>query len=182
MRCTILPLWDRFDGIFLVFIHESNFDNASESYKYRRVILFATHPQRMFYEWRKSPITVRQDQTFEVASLITDFQVEVDTEYYQLKKWYEKISTPTQRAHKRARELLSLFDIEMTPKEQENENKAMKQETNLQHGEWDVFFNDISYSNGKTRALLPTALETFHSTSDQNTEDWHNPLELPDQV
>ncbi|KAL9124179.1 MAG: hypothetical protein Q9217_006469 [Psora testacea] len=171
MKCTILPLWDRFNGIFLVLIHESNFDNADERYEYRRVILFAAHPHRMFYEQIGSLVAVRQDQTFEVTSLITDLKVEVDTKYYQLKKWYGKIPTPSQRAHTKARELLSLLDIEKTPKEQKNENKAIEEKVGLQHGEWDIFFNDISYSNRKTRALLSIALEILYLALDQSTKD-----------
>ena len=182
MKCTILPLWDRFNGIFLVLIHESNFENADERYKYRRVIIFAAHPHRMFYEQIGSLVAVRQDQTFEDASLITDLKVEVDTEYYQLKKWYGKIPTPSQRAHTKARELLSLLDIEKTPEEQENEDKAKEEKADPQHGEWDIFFDDISHSNRKTRALLPAALEALYLALDQSAEDWHDPLELPDRV
>ena len=85
----------------------------------------------------------------------------------------------SQSAHTNARELLSLLDIEKIPEEQENKNKAVRKNINLQHGEWGIFFIETSYSNREARALLPTVLETFYSAPNQSTEDWHDPSELP---
>lgn len=88
MRCSLLPLWGPYSGVFLVLLYESNFSNADKDFMFRRVLLFATHPQRLFYEPPGSTITVRQDLTFQVAACITG--INFDPTYYQAKKWLSK--------------------------------------------------------------------------------------------
>lgn len=97
MRCTLLPLWGRLNGVFLVLVHENNFDNQNKNFKYRKVILFATHPQHMFYERRGSLVAIRHDLTFEVACLIASRKIQVDAQYYEkmqvAKIWRKKSRT-----------------------------------------------------------------------------------------
>ncbi len=59
---TIFPLWDRADGVFLVLFHEKSFSNAEPGHKIRRIGLFASHPQRLFYKPQDSPIAQMQDK------------------------------------------------------------------------------------------------------------------------
>lgn len=106
----------------------------------------------------------------------------MDADYYQLKKWYGAIPNLSQRAHTKAQALLSLLDMEKAPKEQENEDKAKEEKADPQHGEWDIFFEDTSYSYRKTGALLPAALKTLYLALDRSAEDWHDPLELHDRI
>jgi len=110
--CDILPLWDRFEGILLVMVHEQNFHNAEQHFKFRKVLLCVAHPQRMFYEQTKSLISIRQDLTMEVASLITG--VNVDLEYYQLKRWPQKMPTLKDEALSRAEELTQSLSLRAT--------------------------------------------------------------------
>jgi hypothetical protein len=78
MKCSLLPLWGHFQGIFLVLVHECNFHNADKEFYFRKVILFATHPQRLFTESKGSPIAVRQDLTIEVARRLSNLEVNFD--------------------------------------------------------------------------------------------------------
>ncbi|KAL8718671.1 MAG: hypothetical protein Q9225_004224 [Loekoesia sp. 1 TL-2023] len=181
MRCTILPLWGWLNGISLVLVYENNFDNQDEKYKYRRVILFATHPQHMFYEQRGSPVAIRQDLTFEVASLISSRKIKVDAQYYQSKKWYGKIPSVSQSAHTKARELLSLLDIEITVEKQNYEIEPVENTADLHQGEWEKFFNQKPHSNRKSRELLPAALEACMAL-DKSDKDWHDPSQMPGAV
>src|SRR5436305_9021364 len=59
---TILPLWDWLEGVFLFLDHESNYENADTMFRLRRVLLFAVHPQRVFYEPRGSATLTREDK------------------------------------------------------------------------------------------------------------------------
>ena len=59
MTCYILPLWGHFGRILLDLVYESNFNNAEKTFTYRKFMLFATHPQRMFYEPKGSLAAVR---------------------------------------------------------------------------------------------------------------------------
>ena len=127
MSCDILPLWGPINEILLFLVHENNFNNADKAFLYRKVLLFATHPQRMFYESRGSSIAIRQDPTFEVASYIADLKIDVDIEYYQSKKWYSKVPTVYQRARMKTNDLtqeLSLQDVETDFKDHRTEIKA----------------------------------------------------------
>ena len=127
MTCCVLPLWGRFSGILLVLVHENNFNNAEKAFMYRKVMLFVTHPQRMFYEQKGSSVAVRQDLTFEAAYYITDLKVSVNTEYYPSKKWYSKVPTVYQRAKMKAKNLiqeLSLQDVETALEDHGPEIKA----------------------------------------------------------
>ena len=61
MRGVILPLWGQFSGVTMVLVQEDNFHNAEEGFRFRKAMLWATHPQRFFYEQQRSPFTIRQD-------------------------------------------------------------------------------------------------------------------------
>ncbi|KAL8745041.1 MAG: hypothetical protein Q9190_002790 [Brigantiaea leucoxantha] len=182
MECTVLPLWARFSGVLLILIHESNFDNAERQYKYRKIMLFVAHPHRMFYEQRGSLTTIRQDLTFEVASLITSLEISVDTEYYQSKKWYSNMPNASKRALQKAQELTqysSLQDVESCVEDQKTELKDTRMKSDTLDGEWCLFFTDKPYSNQVTRELIPAALEATSLAIEQGLKDWQDPSEFP---
>ena len=137
--CYVLPLWDSFSGILPVLVYKNNFNNAEEGLMFRKVIVFATHPQRMFYEREGSSVAVRQDLTFEAASCIADLKVNMDLKCYESKRWFSKVPTVYQLAQMKAKDLtqnLSLQDVENTLKNREPEPKAMAKRFDTQDGEW----------------------------------------------
>lgn len=176
MTCDILPLWDRFEGIFLVLIHERNFHNADSRFKFRKVLLCIAHPQRMFYEPKESKISIRQDLTMEVASLITG--VKIYSKYYRLKQWPQPITTSKDEALAKAEELiqsLSLQDIEDYVPQQEGPIAG----PHIDDGEWETWFEDHPYSAARTNQLLPAALDAIKASIASDYNDWKDPSEFP---
>lgn len=88
----VLPLWGKYKGVSIVLDHESNYRNAEPGHKYRRIIVFAVHPQRFFFTNPEE--SVMQDRLIAVAAKIakTDF-VEG---YYTDQKW-RKVVPPNFR-------------------------------------------------------------------------------------
>jgi len=84
---TIFPLWDRADGVFLVLLHEKSFSNAEPGHKIRRIGLFASHPQRLFYKPQDSPIAQMQDKIIGIATEMVPGAIPVIEKYYSKKKW-----------------------------------------------------------------------------------------------
>ncbi|KAL8896174.1 MAG: hypothetical protein Q9192_003224, partial [Flavoplaca navasiana] len=173
MSCDTLPLWGRFSEILLVLVHESNFDNAEKAFLYRKVMLFATHPQRMFYEPKGSSVAIRQDLTFEAASYITDLKVSVDIEYYQSKRWcvQMKANDLTQG--------LSLQDVETIFEDHGTEIKAAVKKLTPEDGEWHSYFDDYPHSNNVTRKLIPTAIEATALAIESDCGIWQKPSQFP---
>ncbi|KAL9635971.1 MAG: hypothetical protein Q9204_002423 [Flavoplaca sp. TL-2023a] len=185
MLCDILPFWGRFSEIPLVLIYESNFNSAEKAFLYRKVMLFATHPQRMFHETKGSSVAVRQDLTFEAASYITDLKVSVDIEYYQSKRWYSKVPTVYQRAQMKANDLtqeLSLQDMETIFEDHGTEIKAAVQKITPEDGEWHSYFDDYPRNNNVTRKLIPTAIEATALAIESDCGIWQNPSQSPPAV
>jgi hypothetical protein len=185
MTCYVLPLWGRFSGILLVLVYESNFNNAEEGFMFRKVIFFATHPQRMFYEREGSSVAVRQDLTFEAASCIADLKINMDLKYYQSKRWFSKVPTVYQLAQMKAKDLtqnLSLQDVENTLENCEPEPKAMAKRFDAQDGEWHSYFDQYPHSNNATKELLPAAIETTILAIEPDCRDWHDPSQFPPAV
>ncbi|MCJ1360291.1 MAG: hypothetical protein MMC33_010296 [Icmadophila ericetorum] len=86
-RAHHIPLWDRADGVFLVLFHEKSFSNAEPGHKIRRIGLFASHPQCLFYEPQDSPIAQMQDKIIGIATEMVPGAVPVIEKYYSKKKW-----------------------------------------------------------------------------------------------
>ena len=97
-KITAIPLWGSFANIVLYFVHEDNFGNKQPGHCFRIVLLFATHPQRMFYEREGGEIAVRQDRILEAAVRIADATITFQADYYQAKRWREYVPSVNQLA------------------------------------------------------------------------------------
>lgn len=88
MDYTVLPLWGELDGVFLFLVHESNFRNRDPRYKFRRVLLFASHPQHIFYQQAGIRITVQQDKIISTAVRVAGASgIPLTIDYFQRKRW-----------------------------------------------------------------------------------------------
>jgi hypothetical protein len=74
---TLLPLWDTLGGHFIALDHGKNYQNTDERFRMRRILDFAAHPQRLFYEPVGSELSKRQD----VITLIATRMAATDLEY-----------------------------------------------------------------------------------------------------
>lgn len=84
---TILPLWGALSHVFLFLVHESNFGNQDKSYRFRRVLLFACHPQRLYYEPIGSDLAQLQDSISLTATKIAQDGTPCTKDYFRNKKW-----------------------------------------------------------------------------------------------
>src|SRR5271155_4318262 len=96
IKLTPLPLWNEYAGIIIHFIHETSFRNAQNGYKFRRVIVFAHHPQKSFHDTIGGPFIVHQERSIAVAASMAG--VEHIPNYYQHKLW-NKIGLSTHKRH-----------------------------------------------------------------------------------
>ncbi|KAF2219468.1 hypothetical protein BDZ85DRAFT_42447 [Elsinoe ampelina] len=86
IRCDVLPLWGCYQGVTLLLVHESNYGNALEDYAYRRIMLFATHPQRLFYEPRGSPVADMQAKILSATACMAG-SIPLREGYFEDKLW-----------------------------------------------------------------------------------------------
>ena len=86
-----LPLWDWLDGIVLIAESESGFDNQVQGEVFRRVLLFARHPQRLFYEKEGSSILIDQDRITKAAVLMSNESITYQENYYRQRRWPTRI-------------------------------------------------------------------------------------------
>jgi hypothetical protein len=210
MKCSLLPLWDRFKGIFLALVHECNFHNADKEFRFRKVILFATHPQRFFTESKGSTIAVRQDLMIEVARCLGALEADFDPEYYQAQNWRSKVPSVYELANLKAEKMTKCVTDDVTNDVTNDEtNNDTKEETDgmteflsLQDaedgvlavkperpdilrsrvGEWYQYFEKFPHSNATTRQLLPAAIEATMLAISKNSTDWHYPSQFPRRV
>jgi hypothetical protein len=82
-KFDLLPLWGECDDIYIILDRESNYSNAQQGHRYRRIIVFVAHPQRFFYP--KPGECARQDKLLAVAAKIAG--VNFIERYYNDQKW-----------------------------------------------------------------------------------------------
>ena len=95
-KLTALPLWNEYAGIIIHFIHELGFPNAQESYMFRRAIVFAHHPQRLFYDKTDSLFVMHQERS--IAAAASMVRVKHIQNYYRHKLW-SKFGLSTHKRH-----------------------------------------------------------------------------------
>lgn len=88
-RYDMLSLWAEYDGVDIALEHELNFENAQPGHRYRRILVFVRHPNRLFY--RDDLESINQDQLMEVAAKIA--QVKFVERYYVDQKWRPYVTT-----------------------------------------------------------------------------------------
>ena len=61
-KYTPLPLWGPFEGVILFLAREGNYRNADSRYKFRRTVLFVSHPQSLLHKAEDLPKYCLHDQ------------------------------------------------------------------------------------------------------------------------
>lgn len=84
---TVLPLWDKFEDHFIALDHEENYTNNDTSFTLRRILLFAAHPQRLFYEPLRSKTATEQDMVTIMATRMAGSELRCIDGYYANKYW-----------------------------------------------------------------------------------------------
>ncbi|PSN62689.1 hypothetical protein BS50DRAFT_591954 [Corynespora cassiicola Philippines] len=179
LKTTILPLWGAFAGIFLVLVHESNFANAEDDHLYRKVLLLATHPQRMFYEARGSDTARRQDLILQAATLMADPTIQFDHDYYTAKKWMSKTPTANELGRMRATELSHCLSIQEPFEAITKDQQSPMAEEGHGNQLWEQHFSETPHSNDTLRELLPPAIAEARKA---DSPDWKDPTQFPSAV
>ena len=179
-------------------VHECNFRNADKEFRFRKVILFATHPQRFFTDSKGSTTAVRQDLMIEVAHRLGAPEVNFDPEYYQAQKWRSKVPSVCELAKLKAEKMTKGVTNDVTNNDTKEETEflslqdakdsilAVKPEQpdipRSQIGEWYQYFEKFPHSNATTRQLLPAAIEATKLAISKDSVDWHHPSQFPHPV
>jgi hypothetical protein len=98
IKKTVVSIWGEYSDVLLVLTHENSFENEEEHYSFRGIVVFASHPQCLFYQPRDGPVAMRQDKTLKVAFQIADDTIQFNEDYYRSQKWRRAISE-SMKAH-----------------------------------------------------------------------------------
>ena len=179
-KYTILPLWGWLEGVFLALAHESNYSNADPNHQFRRALLFATHPQRLFYEPLGSQISRRQDNIISAAVQMAGGHIPVVKDYFQKKIWRARMPTIAQKTEIKALGT-SLKNLSNPEDDLQNPGQGIQSigET-TKGGTWHKYFNFKPHSNKYLRETLPEALKICEEL--EPICEWKDPSDFPESV
>lgn len=178
---TILPLWGALCDVFLFLVHESNFSNPDETYRFRRVVLFACHPQRLYYEPAGSDLARLQDSITSTATKIAKDGTPCIKDYFLKKKWRDGSDLWRQIEIKALGTTLEkTFDtLQYVDKTKGSKDNALAAQSVTEEEGWGRYFSSNPYSNDDLRHLLPSALQAI---DDHRDEQWNDPSDFPEAV
>ena len=180
VKMTPLPLWGEYSGMILLLIHEENFRNAQDRYKFRKIMVRAYHPQRLFVDPVDGQYVCYQEQAITVAAAMA--RVHHIPNYYREKLWL-LVRPPSVQRHLEA--ILRRYPsqaqaIEFSKHlyndilEDSHKEPAMESSTTS----WERYFKENPHGNKTLYELLPAAIEAVT----QADQDYNNPLEFPPPV
>lgn len=182
LKITAIPLWGSFANIVLYFVHEDNFANKRPGHRFRKVLLFATHPQRMFYEREGGEIAARQGRILEAAVRIADATITFQADYYQAKRWREYVPSVNQLGLYRAVRLYESFPFKYLP-EVRQEPQGVEATLKRRHsGRWGEIFSPEPHSNEAIRKMLDEATKATEALDQGQPTKWQDPAQLPPAV
>ncbi|KAI9714534.1 MAG: hypothetical protein M1820_000495 [Bogoriella megaspora] len=167
---SLLPLWGQFTGINLVLAHESNYKNADPKYRFRRAILFASHPQHLFYQKLGSDVLRAQDKILLAATqMAASRSIISDPMYFEQKKFLKHLPNNLKNAIGQSNIWLPKdFHYHLDLHASVESNKS-----------WSSALEQKPHSNDTLAKLLPAALEACDEYADA---DWAHPSDLPKAV
>ncbi|KAF3076486.1 hypothetical protein CFAM422_000971 [Trichoderma lentiforme] len=179
----ILPLWGEFEGVVLLLALESSYGNADPRYRFRRIMLVASHPQHMFYQSRGNATALRQDKVMEAAALMVCSAVPWVGGYFSDKLWMSCV--PSQLQLKEIRQFGKILGKEerIPTVLQIDEDEAGKLDKSAEWGAWGVYFDAQPHSNSKLMGLIPPALEALEALGTLDSSNaWNELTDLPEPV
>jgi len=181
-KVDLLPLWGGYEG-------ESNYSNAQQGHRYRRVIVFAIHPQRFFFS--KQGECAIQDKLLAVAAKIA--RVDVIERYYEDQKWRmivphnfssmvkkKHFSTPSKQSQSdRYNSNASGKALIISTSKLTTTEASMGP---IVGGCWDSSFKEKPpFSVQELREILPVALAT-ETDLNEHSHKWESPADFPEIV
>ena len=95
-----LPLWDKYEGVEVLFALEEDYENPDHKYKFRRAMVMVSHPQKMVWEQKHGALATKQDRSIEVAWLMAKGPGKLSfvPYYYSERKWKEYVPSLAEMA------------------------------------------------------------------------------------
>lgn len=174
--------WGRFANVVLYFVHEDNFENKQQGHYFRKVLLFATHSQRMFYEPEGGKLAVRQDRVLEAAVLIADATISLQADYYQSQRWRECVPSVNKFALYSGSKMFGVCLFEDLPKAGQEPQASTVAPQPSQCGGWYEIFNMHPHSNAEIRTMLDPAIREAEVADQEPSTIWRDPGDLPPAI
>ncbi|KKP03431.1 hypothetical protein THAR02_04460 [Trichoderma harzianum] len=176
----ILPLWGEFEGVILLLALESSYGNVDPRYRFRRIMLVASHPQHMFYQSRGNATALRQDKVMEAAALMVCSAVPWVDGYFSDKLWMSRVASHLQLQEIRLFGKILGKEDRIPTVLQIDEDEAGQLDKSAEWGAWGVYFDAQPHSNSKLVGLIPPALKALRKSKSSNT--WNELTDLPEPV
>jgi len=173
----VLPLWGEFEGVVLMLAYEKSYGNCDHRYQFRRIMLLAPHPQRMFYEPQESHLAQRLDKTMTAATRMVRNAVPLVPGYFSQKKWLGRVlPSPAYRVG-------SLLEESIAQKSEVtilavDQTEAATSEPVSETGAWDHYFGH-PLSNNDLRKLIPPAIKVLEDCEPSKDVGWKEPGDFP---
>jgi hypothetical protein len=165
-----------FEGILLFLAHESNYGNANHQYSFRRAILFASHPQRLFYTPRGAPEAIYQDRIIAGAVRMAGEDIPITGDYHQNRRFRPF----TSKTSFLAETILRRPPSNVLDRGLRNNCGAAELSVteSVEDANWNYLSNQKPHSYQTMLQLLPKALECLGGT----VEEWNHPSEFPEPI
>ncbi|KAL7959101.1 hypothetical protein V8C34DRAFT_323368 [Trichoderma compactum] len=177
-----MPLWGDFEGVVLLLALEFSYGNADPRYRFRRIMLAASHPQHMFYQSRGNVTALRQDKVMKAAALMVCGAVPWVDGYFSDKLWMSRVPSRLRLNEIRLFGKILGKEVRLPTVIQadEDENEARRLEKIAETGAWGVCFDAQPHSTNKLMDLIPPALEALGTSDSSNA--WNKPTDLLEAV
>jgi hypothetical protein len=178
-RFEFLPLWGPFEGTLLGLEFESNSQNSDDRYKYRRVFLFARHPNHLMCEQRGNDILRRHDLLTQAAVEMAGEDGLAHPDLFAQKLW--KRDDPRRAMIlKEVREINLQIELSRQPQSvsmRSVQSSAPNESRNLT---WATLFDETETHSNLQLAdkVLPDALKVWDGTL-KPFLSWEHPSDLP---
>jgi hypothetical protein len=188
LQVTQLPLWGPFRGVNLLLVHEECYCNAQEKFKFRRAVVYAHHPQRLFYDQIDGTFVTYQEGVVAAAAAVAGLSHV--TGYYQKKRWYSAQETSQNRHLIR---LFQIYHLRMSELEGQIASKQLEapilegdsplnikdkneNDDSEDHGYWEKSFLDKPLSNKGLSELLPAAIDATSNCEFSSPDSFPPPV------
>lgn len=183
IKKTVVPLCGKYSRVNLIIVHEESCRNAQPGFLYRKVLILAYHPQRLFYEQLGSKYLERQEYSIATAAAMAG--VHHIPGYYSHRIWI-KLQPPSKLRHLETvlgrQNLRAILAAIENPKivQEEAFTFPMPSGEGIEDEDpnWETSFVHNPHSNTKLLELLPAAI----AAQNQVDEEWTDPSSFPEPV
>ena len=174
-----MQLWGEYSEVSIALDLEKNYNFSDDNYRFRRVFLFAAHPNRIMWQTKGNRALIRQDAILKAAANMAGVSDLVVPLFYQNKLWSR--DNPQRSAV--LKEIRDKIQISI-PKKISTSPLSIHVPNESESSGWSGFSSNQSIHNNKILAesVLPLALTILNIEGNEHQFNWSNPRELPPPV